>query len=72
VTDSESAPYTWRKSSVSGGGNGGECVEVAFTEADVLVRHSRNPAGPMLTFTHSEWQAFLAGTHNGEFNLPEV
>lgn len=69
VTGSGSAPIAWRKSSASGG-NGGECVEVAFTEAGVLVRHSRNPTGPVLSFTPSEWQAFLMGTQNGEFNLP--
>ena len=68
MTDSESAPYTWRKSGASG--SNGDCVEVAFTQTGVLVRHSRNPTGPVLTFTHSEWRAFLTGTHNGEFNLP--
>jgi hypothetical protein len=71
VTGSELAPVIWRKSSASGG-DAGQCVEVAFTEAGVLVRHSRNPTGPMLTFTQSEWQAFLTGTHNGEFNLPDA
>jgi hypothetical protein len=71
VTGSESAPVAWRKSSASNGANG-DCVEVAFTEAGVLVRHSRNTTGPVLTFTHSEWRAFLTGTHNGEFNLPDA
>jgi hypothetical protein len=71
VTGSESAPITWRKSRASGG-DAGNCVEVAFTDVDVLVRHSRNPVGPVLTFTHSEWQAFLTGTREGEFDLPEA
>jgi uncharacterized protein DUF397 len=69
VTDSESAPSTWRKSSSSG--SNGDCVEVAFVEDGVLVRHSRNPSGPMLSFTPTEWRAFLAGTLNGEFDLPD-
>ncbi len=70
MTGSESAPNSWRKSSASGG-NGGDCVEVAFAGESVLIRHSRNPTGPVLSFTHSEWQAFLAGTRNGEFDLPD-
>ena len=34
------------------------------------VRHSLDRRGPVLTFTHAEWQAFLAGVHGGEFELP--
>jgi hypothetical protein len=72
VTGSESAPNAWRKSSASGGSNSGDCVEVAFVEEGVLVRHSRNPSGPMLSFTPSEWRAFLTGAQNGEFELPDA
>ena len=71
MTGPESAPITWRKSSLSGGGST-DCVEVAFAQEDVLVRHSRNPDGPVLSFTRSEWVAFLAGTRNGEFDLPDA
>jgi Domain of unknown function (DUF397) len=71
VTGSESAPIAWRKSSASTG-QGGDCVEVAFAEDGVLVRHSRHRGGPVLLFTHSEWQAFVAGAQNGEFELPDA
>jgi hypothetical protein len=71
VTGSESEPVTWRKSSASGGTEG-DCVEIAFVADGVLVRHSRNPGGTVLSFTHSEWRAFLTGTHNGEFDLPDT
>ena len=67
MTSSESAFDGWRKSSASDAGN---CVEVAFAEDGVLVRHSLNQTGPVLSFTHSEWKAFLAGARNGEFDLP--
>ena len=48
----------WRKSSYSGS-NGGECVEVATTEA-VLVRDTADCRGPVLRFTAEAWRAFTA------------
>ncbi|MEO3806664.1 DUF397 domain-containing protein [Nonomuraea sp. B1E8] len=58
----------WVKSSRSGGGN--NCVEVARNLPGVIaVRDSKNPNGPALVFTHSEWVAFLTGAKNGEFDL---
>jgi hypothetical protein len=69
VTGSESAPVAWRKSSFSGGGSS-ECVEVAFAEEGILLRHSRNPSGAVLSFTYAEWLAFLSGARNGEFDPP--
>jgi hypothetical protein len=70
VTGSESAPVAWQKSSFSGG-SGGACVEVAFAGDGVLLRHSRNPNGPVLSFTHDEWLAFLTGARHGEFEPPD-
>ncbi|MEV5414304.1 DUF397 domain-containing protein [Thermopolyspora sp. NPDC052614] len=50
----------WRTSSYSGG-NGAQCVEVADNLHDVVaVRDSKNPSGPVLTFTHNEWHTFIA------------
>jgi hypothetical protein len=69
VTDSAWADVVWHKSQASNS-SGGECVEIGFTDNAVLVRHSQNPAGPVLSFSHSEWRAFLAGAGNGEFDLP--
>ncbi|MCG5214675.1 DUF397 domain-containing protein [Streptosporangium sp. KLBMP 9127] len=31
------------------------------------MRDSKNPAGPVLRFTHGEWAAFLDGAKSGEF-----
>ncbi|CCF64769.1 DUF397 domain-containing protein [Nocardia cyriacigeorgica] len=68
MTTDHSSP-TWRKSSYSG--NGGNCVEVAFFDGgNIGVRDSKNTAGPALIFTPSEWEAFLAGVHAGEFDRP--
>lgn len=68
MADSERADIRWRKSTASG--SSGDCVEVAFTEGAVLVRNSQDPAGLTLSFSRSEWTAFLAGAQRGEFNLP--
>jgi hypothetical protein len=69
VTDPASADGVWRKSQASNN-SGGECVEVSFDDHTVLVRHSLNPAGPVLSFSYAEWKAFLTGARSGEFDLP--
>ncbi len=59
----------WIKSTRSGG-NGGQCVEVARNLPGIIaVRDSKNPSGPSLIFTPAEWQAFVGGTKDGEFDL---
>jgi hypothetical protein len=60
----------WVKSSYSGP-TGGNCVEVAFlADGDVAMRNSRDPDGPALIFTRTEWDAFLGGACKGEFGHP--
>ena len=57
----------WRKSSYSGNG-GGNCVEVARSLPGVVaVRDSKNPDGPILTFSRDEWASFITRlrTHAG-------
>lgn len=64
----ENLTRAWRKASRSNGS--GACVEVAvFTDGTIGVRDSKNPDGPRLTFTPAEWEAFLAGAKQGEFDL---
>lgn len=55
----------WRKSRKSG--NNGGCVEVADLGEYIAVRDSKNPDGPVLTFTTFEWDCFLDGAEQGEF-----
>lgn len=46
-----------------------DCVEVAHLEGGMVgVRDSKNPGGPALVFTPSEWTAFIAGVNGGEFD----
>lgn len=54
----------WRKASRSNS-SGGECVEVADNLAGrILVRDSKDQAGPSLTFTPTAWRAFIAALTN--------
>ena len=57
----------WFKSTRSGGAK--ECVEVAFlADGSTGVRDSKNPSGPALAFSPSEWDAFVASTATGAFD----
>ena len=57
----------WVKSSLSFSNS--NCVEVAnLPGSQIGVRHSKDAQGPVLRFTPDEWQAFLGGVRNGEFD----
>jgi Domain of unknown function (DUF397) len=62
---SDCVEVAWQKSSYSGTG-GSDCVEVAWqsrqsasVNVDVLLRDSKNPAGPVLTIPALSWQRLL-------------
>jgi hypothetical protein len=70
----------WRRSARSGN-NGGHCVEVAVVrgrdcgvankaneEFVVVVRDSKNPDRAPQAYTIPEWDAFLEGVRNLEFD----
>jgi hypothetical protein len=57
----------WVKSSRSG--SQGNCVEVRRSDDDIQVRDSKDPDGPVLTFTHAEWDVFIISTRAGGFDL---
>jgi hypothetical protein len=58
----------WHKSTKSATGG---CVEVATLERVVGVRDSKDRQGPVLVFRFDEWNAFLAGVRDFEFDLPD-
>jgi predicted secreted Zn-dependent protease len=58
----------WRKSARSAAN--GHCVEFAPVPGAVLVRDSKDTAGPVLTFEEAGWNGFLAGVRAGEFDRP--
>ncbi|WP_424531195.1 DUF397 domain-containing protein [Sphaerisporangium viridialbum] len=51
------AGVSWQKSSFSGGGN--DCVEIAVIGESIAARDSKNPDGPTIQFSSSEWRTFL-------------
>lgn len=58
----------WVKSSRSGPYSD-NCVEVnGLAGPLVAVRDSKHPDGTVLAFTPAEWDAFLDGARDGEFN----
>lgn len=57
----------WVKSSLSL--SNGNCIEVAdLAGGGIGVRDSKDSEGPVLRFTPDEWNAFLGGVRNGEFD----
>jgi hypothetical protein len=49
--------------------NNGACIELApAPNGEIAIRNSRDPNGPVLVYTQSEWHAFLDGAKKGEFD----
>ncbi len=55
----------WRKSTRSGG-NGGQCVEVRRHDGAIQVRDSKNPHGPVLTYSAEAWREFVGRIRQGD------
>jgi Domain of unknown function (DUF397) len=62
----EKATGVWRKSSTS---ESTGCVEIRMDVDSVDIRNSREPQGPVLSFTRYEWRVFLEGAGRGEFDM---
>jgi hypothetical protein len=62
----DDSSVVWIKSSLSS--YNGNCVEVALDGDMIRVRDSKNPRGGILIFTPAEWDAFVGGVLNGEFD----
>jgi hypothetical protein len=64
--DDQVSELKWVKAQASAAGN---CVEVADAgNGHVAVRNSRDPGTVLKVFTPGEWQAFVSGAKNGEFD----
>ncbi|MBG0827297.1 DUF397 domain-containing protein [Planomonospora sp. ID67723] len=66
--EAEISDVVWKKSTRSAAN--GQCVEIAhLSDGKVGVRDSKNRKGPVLIFTPGEWDAFVGGVKDGEFDL---
>lgn len=65
---SENSFKNWHKATFSSGGD--NCVEVGFAEdGRVGLRDTElDGHGPTLVFTAGEWDAFLRGVKDGQFD----
>jgi len=62
----------WRRADGVGvGSDAGDSsrIEIAFVDDLVGMRDSADPDGPVLVFTQAEWDAFVGGVTDGEFDL---
>lgn len=67
LSTSERESLAWLKAHSSTAN--GQCVEVAASAlGNVAIRDSKDPSGPILVYTPSEFRAFLEGARNGEFD----
>lgn len=64
--DFDATRAIWRSAP---GEAGGSTVEVAFVDDLIGVRNGAEPDGPVLVFTQAEWDAFVEGAKDGEFDL---
>lgn len=60
---------SWRKSTRSSG-SGGQCVEVAITDAAVGVRDTKNRRQGHFTVDRGQWAAFLNHVKAGQRDMP--
>ncbi|GAB4007051.1 DUF397 domain-containing protein [Glycomyces albus] len=73
LSGEELAGIRWKISTRSTN-NGGQCVEagpLADGSGRVAVRHSHHPEGATVVYTRAEWDAFLAGAKDGEFDFTD-
>jgi hypothetical protein len=58
----DAAGADWRRAE-------GSTVEVAFVHDLIGLRDAKDPQGPVLVFTQGEWDAFVGGAQDGEFDI---
>ena len=64
--DFDNSRAVWRSAP---GDSHGSRVEVAFVDDLIGLRNGADPDSPILVFTQSEWDAFVAGAKDGEFDV---
>lgn len=70
MTEVDRTGRHWHKSGRSNTTHG--CVECAVEEDTIVVRDSKDPDGPVLTFAPDSWRDFIAAVKAGEFDRPRT
>ncbi|POM27741.1 hypothetical protein BTM25_21600 [Actinomadura rubteroloni] len=71
LSPDERSRVGWHISTFSDGGRP-NCVEagpLGDGSGRVAVRHSQHPDAELIVYTRAEWEAFVAGVRNGEFDF---
>ena len=55
----------WKKASYC---NGGECIQVAITNGRVILGDSKNPSGPIILASYSQWNSLVGKIKRGDFD----
>ena len=66
LSASERESLSWLKAHSSSAN--GACIEIASATGNIAIRDSKDPNGPILVYTQSEFSAFLEGARKGEFD----
>jgi Domain of unknown function (DUF397) len=66
LSESDRQSLAWLKAHSSTAN--GACLEIAAAVGNIAIRDSKDPDGPILVYTPSEFRAFLDGARNGEFD----
>lgn len=59
----------WQRGSQAADPDAGH-LEIAFVDEHIAMRNSADPDGPVLVFTPAEWDAFVLGAKDNEFDEP--
>jgi Domain of unknown function (DUF397) len=59
----------WRRSSYSGGSGSSQCVDVRGCPGIIAVRDSKDPDGPRLVLSPTDWRTFTASVKAGQYRL---
>jgi Domain of unknown function (DUF397) len=65
VAQENSMSLEWRRSTRC---DGGQCIEIAFSDATVKMRDSKDPAGSVLDFDRDSWSVFVGSVQAGDFD----
>ena len=65
IPPSARARLAWR---VARDCDAGTCISVAPHQGMIVIGDTKNPDGPVLSYSHDEWFTFVQGIRQGDFD----